>query len=227
MDRTFLKPDDSRAKDKIDVAGDEAILKIVPPCVGKHSVLPAQKAALAKRCTVAGNVNRQRLRLVVRSDPAEGVFEGDVFSGKILRENKRAGAFECACGFAVFIERARVPALGENRGRRILADKRHVRLAARNRNALLVRAGLDANNRGSRAVRWNRINSRLHRNEVARFVRRDDEGPRLLRTRAGKYEGADDAENEMATHDGQFYSEIGARKFAAPKFRELHERYLA
>src|SRR6266550_4423866 len=69
-----LEPGRRGAKDKVDVTGDVAVFKILPPPIQKNRVLPSQEAAVAKRDPIAIDANGQRL----------AHWPGRILKGKVL-----------------------------------------------------------------------------------------------------------------------------------------------
>src|SRR5215831_14119247 len=72
------------AKDKINVASDVTVFKMLAAPIQKDCVLPTKKAAVAKRDTVAIDTDRQRL-----AHRPGGILKSDVLDGEIVCVDER------------------------------------------------------------------------------------------------------------------------------------------
>ena len=166
MDLALLEPRGRRAKNKIHMALDVAILEILPAAVDENRVLPAEEPAIAERRAVAVHADGERL-----TDWPGRIRECDVLRREIIRINRRRRCLEGADGFAFRVRDAREEIVRQNGVRRALADELEVTFLALNVDEFLVSAGRNVDDHGGfpRAHRHGH-DGRLHGRERRRTV---------------------------------------------------------
>lgn len=169
MDMTIFKERRGAAKNKIDVALNVTVFKILPAAIDEDRVLPAEKTTVAKYNAIGIHANGQCL-----SDRARRIFERDVLRREIFRVDHCGRRAKCANRFVVQSLQICIQVKREEGGFRIFANEMEETFLALNVNQFLIGAGLDVNeNLIVRRAHWNSHDRGLNRFERRAAIGRD------------------------------------------------------
>lgn len=166
MDVAVFEPGRGRAKNKIDVAPDVAIVEILAPAVDKNRVLPAEKPAMMKRGAVAVHTDGQSLPYGTGR-----ILKSDVLGGEIVGVDCRSRRLECAEGFAVNVRHAGIEVEGDDGFSGIVPNEAEKRFFPLHINQLTISPGLEMDDDGiSGAAGRDRHDGLLHALELATAI---------------------------------------------------------